>query len=97
MKSTTSLQEHARLTLESLSKMRSVTLEEMRAQVLWKHSRTPTGVNELVVKDYLKMYYPVWTQEQIEEGCAEIKLVISKESKWQNIIQALADYLGSKK
>lgn len=87
-----SFQERAKLGMEMLSKQRSFTLEEMRAQTLWIHAITPTGVNDLVIKDSLKMYYPKWTLEQIDKGCDEIKCLILKEIKWGDITQAIADY-----
>ena len=87
-----SFKERSVIGLNGLSKQSPVSLEEMRAQVLWTHSRTPTGVNELVIKSHLKMYYPDWTLDQIEKGCDEIKCLISRESKWENIMQAIAGY-----
>ena len=89
-----SFKERSLIGLNALSKQPSFSLEEMRAQVLWTHARTPTGVNDLVIKSHLKMYYPDWTPDQIEKGCDEIKNVISKETKiyWKNIYKSISGY-----
>lgn len=53
--------------MKHLSKKTPVTIEQARTQVLWLKIRSTSNKNkEREIQHNLKMYYPDWTEEQIE-------------------------------
>lgn len=88
-----SFQELAKLQREILSKQPSYTLEEKRAQILRLMFQASAEINEFDIKNHLKMYFPVWTHAQIEDGFNEIKTIIARETEIGKVDKEIARYL----
>lgn len=88
-----SFEELAALQMDVLERQKPVTIEEARAQVLWLHSKSSTGVNDLEIKRHLEMYFPDWTSDKIEDGINKIKTIITRNSDGSIAQQGIVNYL----
>jgi hypothetical protein len=61
-----SFEERAKRAIEMLAKQEPVTLEQAREQVMRVKIQSSTGLKEEDVKGNLRIYYPNWSEEQIE-------------------------------
>lgn len=88
-----SFNEMSTLGFEVLERQPPTSLEEKRAQVVWLHSKCSTGINDLEIKRHLKMYFPDWTNDKIEDGYNEIKTIITREHEGEKAQQKIVGYL----
>ncbi len=61
-----SFEERAKRAIEMLAKQEPVTLEQAREQVMRVKIQSSNGLMEEDVKGNLRIYYPNWSEEQIE-------------------------------
>lgn len=74
-----SFQEMARLGMEALAKQKPMSLEQMRAQVLWIKIRgTHTKHKKEEIEHHLKLYFPDKPKEKIE---LQLNLILLAKSK----------------
>jgi hypothetical protein len=61
-----SFEERAKRAIEMLAKQEPVTLEQAREQVMRVKIQSSNGLKDEDVKGNLRIYYPNWSEEQIE-------------------------------
>lgn len=88
-----SFREMSILGWDVLAKQKPSSLEEMRAQTVWLHSKSSSGINDLEIKRHLILYFPDWTNKQIEDGVNEIRIIMLREVEVKNTQRAIASYL----
>lgn len=69
--------ERAEIAKKMLAKQRPVTLEQARAQAIWIKLRSSNKNKEQEVKNLLAMYYPEWTEKQIDDKFKRLLTVYS--------------------